>query len=74
MRLLGIILILDVQKWCLIRHHYITKSTRPSGFFSCTLKNMGRPGYEAMFVLYNLTSFIQGVVWGEPELVHVCSY
>ena len=25
------------------------KSTRPSRFFSCTLKNMGRPGYEARF-------------------------
>ena len=29
---------------------YITRSTRPSRFFSRALKNMGRPGYEASSV------------------------
>ena len=29
------------------------KSTRPSRFFSCMLKNMGRPGYKASKILQN---------------------
>ena len=29
---------------------YITKSTRPSQFFSHMLRNMGRPGYEATII------------------------
>ena len=28
----------------------ITRSTRPSQFFSLTLKNMGRHGYEAIYL------------------------
>ena len=35
-------------KWWQIRHHCITKSTMPS---SRTLKNMGRPGYEARSIV-----------------------
>ena len=40
-----------MMQWWRICHHYITKSARPSLFFLCALKNMGRPGYEATSVV-----------------------
>ena len=46
---------------------YITRSTRPSRFFSCTLKNMGRPGYKARSDLVSRfhSNELKGVVQSE---------
>ena len=57
------------------------KSIRPSGFFSCTLKNMGRPGYKATCTCtwvpissgsWRYTTNIVTFNWLTLLLLHVC--
>ena len=62
MRYLSPFLYKPWQKWWLIRHHFITKSTRP---FLCALKNLERPGVQGCIRLANLAESTQDwVMWG----------
>ena len=72
-----------VRSWLFNNHAYqcassqttsITswKSTRPSRFFSCTLKNMGRPGYEASYFVQ--FTAIRGYVFVRYPEFRGCPY